>query len=431
MVYINRIPDRNDWVYKPEKGYRCDVFFPAHLLQALEKLEKPTCNVVYPRYLEQYSAANKDEHAYLGLLGQLMSRPQTPNRTGIDTHGMFAQQLRFQLYHPLRGAIMPLLTTKKMSYKLVLSELLWFLNGRRCTNTKYLHQFDNKIWDCNTTREFLDSRGLTEARGYQAGDTGPIYGFQWRHWGGDTAERSGDTAERSGDTAERSGDTAERSGDTAATGNAATPPDGIDQLAEVIKTLRTDPYSRRMIVSAWNVAQLGDMALPPCHWSFQFHTEHVVPIYGDVDEPHPDDLLNPYGLVEFHDQIPRKDIRPYMFRLNCCMNMRSADMALGVPFNIASYATLVHIVARIVGMIPGELTINMTDCHLYHNHLEGVREQIERAPYRFPLFRFGPEISAKENLDLDDFTSEDPKFLDQFRILGYHSHPAIKYPMAV
>jgi len=214
-----------------------------------------------------------------------------------------------------------------------------------------LTQHKVPIWNGNTSREYLDSIGLTT---YQPGETGPIYGYQWRHWGG-------------------------------------------DQFAKVIETLKTNPWDRRMIVSAWNVEQLPLMVLPPCHYSFQFHVD------------------------------PDCDGKPD--RLNCLVNMRSADVALGVPFNIASYAFITHLVALIVGLKPGALSLSMADCHVYTNHFDGINKQLARSPNRFPTIRFSDRVTAASDLTIDKFVNEftiDDVIIDNYAPQGF-----IKLPMAV
>jgi dihydrofolate reductase/thymidylate synthase len=337
--------------YIPE-DHQCDQFFPCERISSMTEITP-----VYSSPLRHiFECSNKEEFQYLRLLEALMNAPLSGNRTKIQTRKLFAQTLRFNLYSR-EGMVLPLLTTRRISYKLILTELLWFLSGN-CTNTKYLVQHNNHIWDGNTSREFLDSRGLTEAKGYNPGDTGKIYGFQWRHW------------------------------------NGAPGKEGIDQLNAVIKMLKTNPDDRRMIVSAWNPEQLDEMALPPCHWSFQFTTT--------------------------------KEAERYV--LNCLVNMRSGDMALGVPFNIASYATLVHIIAKIVGMIPGELVIMIADCHIYNNHVDGIKSQIERNPFLFPRLTFGPMLDSIKDPSIEDFVNAD---LDQYIVENYNAHNVIRYEMNV
>ena len=341
-LYLSFIPDR----------YDCDLFFPCDRIRSMTEITP-----VYSTPLRHiYQCKNNEEKAYLEIMSKLLECENQKNRTGVDTRKLFAQTLRFNLHDGERN-ILPLITTRKISYKLILTELLWFMSGK-CTDTSYLHANKNYIWDGNTSRDFLDSRGMTEDKGYKEGDTGKIYGFQWRRW------------------------------------NEAEGKAGIDQLANAIKTLKENPDDRRIIVSAWNPEQLNEMVLPPCHWSFQFVTNKV----GN-------ELI-----------------------LNCLVNMRSGDMALGVPFNIASYATLTHIVAKIVGMIPGELVLMIADCHIYVNHVQGIREQIERSPFTFPTLRFGEKLESMNNPSLDDFITAD---LDQYVVENYNCHPVIKYEMAV
>jgi thymidylate synthase len=245
------------------------------------------------------------------------------DRTGTGTLSVFGYQMRFDL-----GAGFPMVTTKKLHTRSIIHELLWFLAGD--TNIGYLKANKVSIWD-----EWADENG----------DLGPVYGAQWRSWPA---------------------------------------PDGrhIDQLEQVITTLKTNPDSRRIIVSAWNVAELDKMALMPCHALFQFYVADG--------------------------------------RLSCQLYQRSADIFLGVPFNIASYALLTHMVAQQTGLIPGEFIWTGGDCHLYVNHLEQVEEQLSRKP--LPL----PELSILRHPDsIDGYVYED------FEILGYQHHPHISAPVAV
>jgi thymidylate synthase len=245
------------------------------------------------------------------------------DRTGTGTLSVFGYQMRFDL-----ATGFPMVTTKKLHTRSIIHELLWFLAGD--TNIGYLKANQVSIWD-----EWADANG----------DLGPVYGAQWRSWPA---------------------------------------PDGrhIDQLEQVITTLKTNPDSRRIIVSAWNVAELDKMALMPCHALFQFYVADG--------------------------------------RLSCQLYQRSADIFLGVPFNIASYALLTHMVAQQTGLIPGEFIWTGGDCHLYVNHLEQVEEQLARKP--LPL----PELSILSHPDsIDGYVYED------FEILGYEHHPHIAAPVAV
>jgi thymidylate synthase len=267
---------------------------------------------------------NREEQQYLDLLAEVLEHgARKADRTGTGTLSVFGRQLRFGLEPGF-----PLLTTKKLHLKSIIYELLWFLRGD--TNVKWLQERGVSIWD-----EWADENG----------ELGPVYGYQWRHW--------------------------------------RTPQGGeIDQISNVIQSLRKKPDSRRHIVSAWNPADVDRMALPPCHALFQFYVAAG--------------------------------------RLSCQMYQRSADLFLGVPFNIASYALLTRMVAHVTGLAPGEFILTLGDAHLYLNHLEQAREQLARAPRLFPRMRLNPQV-----LELLDFRYED------FTLEGYEPHPGIKAPIAV
>jgi len=265
------------------------------------------------------------ETGYLALLQRVLEEGQErPDRTGVGTLGLFGESLRFDL----KDRHLPVLTTKKVHLKSVIGELLWFIRGD--TNIRWLHEHGITIWD-----EWADENG----------DLGPIYGAQWRSWPA---------------------------------------PDGrhIDQLAVVLDNLRRDPYSRRHVVSAWNVAQLDEMALPPCHLLFQFHVQGKT--------------------------------------LSCQVYQRSADIFLGVPFNIASYALLTHMVASVTGLEAGALVMVFGDVHLYRNHMYQAHTQLSRTQRTPPTVRF-----ARAHERLEDFT------FDDIVVEGYDPHPAIPAPVAV
>ncbi|HEX3553692.1 MAG TPA: thymidylate synthase [Thermoanaerobaculia bacterium] len=261
---------------------------------------------------------------YLDLLRHILDHGvEKPDRTGTGTLSVFGHQMRFDL-----AAGFPLLTTKKLHLRSIVYELLWFLRGD--TNVAWLHEHGVTIWD-----EWADPHG----------DLGPIYGAQWRSWPA---------------------------------------PDGgrIDQIARVVEQIRTHPDSRRHVVSAWNVAELDAMALPPCHALFQFWVA--------------------------------------CGRLSCQLYQRSADVFLGVPFNIASYALLTLMVAQVTGLAPGDFVHTLGDAHLYRNHLEQARLQLSREPRPLPTMTLNPARTS-----LFDFVYED------FTLAGYDPHPAIKAPIAV
>src|SRR4051794_36863214 len=264
------------------------------------------------------------ERAYLDLLGDVLQNgARKTDRTGTGTLSVFGRQLRFDIADRF-----PLLTTKKLHTKSILTELLWFLRGD--TNVKWLQERGVTIWD-----EWADENG----------ELGPVYGYQWRHW------RTPDGRE-------------------------------IDQIRGVLDSLKKKPDSRRHIVSAWNPADVERMALPPCHTLFQFYVADG--------------------------------------RLSCQMYHRSADVFLGVPFNIASYALLTLMVAQVSGLQPGEFVLTLGDAHLYLNHLEQAREQLSRTPRPFPRMRLNPEVKDLFAFQFEDFTLE-----------SYEPHPAIKAPIAV
>ncbi|MCW2287321.1 thymidylate synthase [Leucobacter luti] len=267
--------------------------------------------------------ANQISTPYEDLLREVFEHGDPKSdRTGTGTRSLFGRQIRFDLAESF-----PLITTKRVHFKSVAVELLWFLRGEG--NTAFLKEHGVTIWD-----EWADEKG----------DLGPVYGVQWRSWPTPSGEH-------------------------------------IDQISQVVEQIRDNPDSRRLIVSAWNVADLGEMALAPCHAFFQFYVADG--------------------------------------KLSCQLYQRSADMFLGVPFNIASYALLTLMVAQQTGLEPGEFVWTGGDCHIYDNHVEQVERQLTREAFPYP------KIAIRKADSILDYT------LDDFEVLGYEHHPGIKAPVAV
>ncbi len=258
---------------------------------------------------------------YLDLLKDIMENGvDKMDRTGVGTRSVFGRQMRFDLSEGF-----PLVTTKKVHLKSIIYELLWFIKGD--TNVKYLQDHGVRIWN-----EWADENG----------DLGPVYGAQWRNFNNE----------------------------------------GIDQLSDVIERIKKTPNDRRLIVTAWNPSQIGQMKLPPCHMMFQFYVANG--------------------------------------KLSCMLYQRSCDMFLGVPFNIASYALLTMMIAQVCSLQPGEFVHTLGDTHIYHNHFDQVRLQLSRTPLKLPQMKINPEVK-----DINDFRFED------FELVGYESYDAIKAQVAV
>ncbi|XP_078174568.1 putative bifunctional dihydrofolate reductase-thymidylate synthase [Carex rostrata] len=284
------------------------------------------------------------EFLYLGLVEDILKNGASKNdRTGTGTLSKFGFQMRFNLRKSF-----PLLTTKRVFWRGVVEELLWFISGS--TNAKVLQEKGIHIWDGNASREYLDSVGLDHR---EEGDLGPIYGFQWRHFGARYADMHADYTGK-----------------------------GFDQLKDVIDKIKNNPDDRRIIISAWNPSDLQQVALPPCHMFAQFYVEN-----GE---------------------------------LSCQMYQRSADIGLGVPFNIASYSLLTYMIAQVCGLKPGDFVHVIGDAHIYRTHVKPLEEQILKQPKPFPILK----INHLKN-DIDSFEASD------FKLVGYNPHNKIEMKMAV
>ncbi len=328
-----------------------------------------------------------EEYQYLDLIRDILSRGEhRPDRTGTGTLSLFAPpQLRFSLSRPdpasptgERIPILPLLTTKRVFLRAVTTELLWFVAG--CTTSKPLSDAGIHIWDGNGSREFLDKLGFTDR---EEGDLGPVYGFQWRHFGAEYENHKSDYSSK-----------------------------GVDQIKEIVKKLKTNPYDRRIILSAWNVADLSKMALPPCHMFAQFYVSYPDAVRGEAAWQQARE-----GLDQNEEKIKAKG------HLSCVLYQRSCDMGLGVPFNIASYALLTHMLAYACDLVPGELIHTMGDAHVYLDHIDALKEQLLREPREFPTL----------NIKRDDQGSGemDGWKVEELEVVGYKPHGGIKMKMSV
>ncbi|MDF1702936.1 MAG: thymidylate synthase [Planctomycetota bacterium] len=279
---------------------------------------------------------------YLGLLREVLEEgAQRDDRTGTGTRSLFGRQVRYDLADGF-----PLLTTKKLHLKSILHELLWFLSGE--TQVGPLQERGVRIWNEWATAEQCARFGRSE------GDLGPVYGHQWRNFGATLGE---DGRYRD---------------------------DGVDQITQLIEQIKTNPWSRRLIVSGWNPCEANQVALPPCHTLFQFQVD------------------------------------PHTKRLSCQLYQRSADIFLGVPFNIASYSLLLMMVAQVCDLEPGEFVHTFGDLHLYNNHVEQAREQLSREPRALPTMRIDPKVKDIFGFAFEDFTLE-----------GYDPAPHIKAAVSV
>lgn len=326
------------------------------------------------------------ESQYIYLINQILSEGQErSDRTGTGTISIFApSQLRFNVTNQL-----PLLTTKTVPLRLVFEELMWFIKGQ--TDACILADKKVHIWDGNMSREFLDSRGLVNNR---VGDLGPVYGFQWRHFGAQYRGVEGDL---------------DSSGKIISYAN-----QGTDQLYNVIKSIRDNPTDRRIILSAWNPSgklsltiDLVNMALPPCHL-----------------------------LCQFYVHVASESARPI---LSCQLYQRSADVGLGVPFNIASYSLFLYLLARVTGCEAGEFIHVLGDAHIYSNHVQVLKQQCEREPRAFPRLEiikqdpfFGDWRARRASASVEDMLAELESFeWEDLKLVGYEPHGKLSMKMAI
>ena len=373
--------------------------------------------------------SNNIERQYLELVNHILRFGyDKKDRTGTGTKSIFGWQIR----HSMKDGF-PLITTKKVAFKTMVSELLWFLRGE--TNIKYLVDNGCHIWDGDAYKRFLNETIRIEPEDVRQrainhllhsekakeeftnkiktddefankwGELGPVYGKQWRDWN----DNGRDDYLK-----------------------------GIDQIANVINLLKTDPDSRRLIVNAWNVGELHHMVLPPCHMMFQFYTrelsleERFELFKKQNNGSHPEDIevMDDYN-------IPTRAI-------SLRWNQRSVDVGLGLPFNIASYALLLELVAKAVNMVPEDLIGDLGDCHIYNNHVDGLKEQLTRTPYKLPSLNINTEWWPTESGEcgvgpigasevFNSFTNDSfCKCLleEDIQLYNYQSHPAIKLPLS-
>jgi len=347
-------------INNPEDTYG-DTFFPEvnfknyTLIDTVSLLDVPVKNNVTKKkeiidyeikyYENIITNMDHQEYEYLNVLQKVLDEGTLRQTRNALTKSLFGVKMCFDASESF-----PLLTTKRMFWRGILGELLWFLKGS--TDSKVLEEDKINIWKGNSTREFLDDIGLNQRR---EGDCGPIYGFQWRHFNAKYEDC-----------------------DTDYTG------EGIDQLQNIINLINENPTSRRMYMTAWNPCQLDEMALPPCHISYQFY-------------------------------VRDKDGQRY---LDCMMYQRSGDLFLGVPFNIASTSTLTCIIANICNIRPGKIHLVIGDAHIYNSHIDAVKEQLKRKPHPLPTLKINRKLTS-----LDDLVKED------FEIENYKYHKSIKAEM--
>ena len=363
---------------------------------------------------------NTLDKQYTALLQDILDNGVTKQTRNGDTISVFGRQIR----HKMSDGF-PLLTTKKMHWRSIVTELMWFLQGR--TDLRWLLEQGNTIWVGDAFKNYLKWAGnnpLTIEEFIEKiknnsdfadvyGELGPIYGRQWRSWEVNEVKEILRTENVTWPYEPNPHTYQQRVGTFKFK--------QIDQIANLINDLKTNPDSRRLMVNAWNVGELDQCVLPPCHYGFQVYTRELgreervnlyIEKYGDGGMDY----------EKYKDTIPTRAI-------SLMWNQRSCDVGLGIPFNIASYGLLLEIIARSVDMIPYELIGNLGDCHIYSNHIDGVKEQLNRKPYPLPTLKIN---SGNENwhlLEVDEIiNSFDPDLI--FKVENYQSHPSIKLPLS-
>jgi thymidylate synthase len=369
------------------------------------------------------------DEQYIDLLKDILENGIKKDTRNGKVLSVFGRTIRYKF----KDGKFPLLTTKKMYFKGIVTELLWFLRGD--TSIKYLLENDCNIWtgdafrnywECNKIQsnpkwlkpvtysngnvgaklynieEFINKIKTDDEFAKKWGELGPIYGKQWRDWGGEFSLHIGLERDGSQDKINFK--------------------KGVDQISELIRLLKENPDSRRMVVSAWAVHDLPNMVLPPCHYGFQVYTrelsdkERIEWMGGKIQEKYPALVEQQIKHCDEHN-VPKRAI-------SLMYNARSQDVPLGTPFNIASYALLLEIIAKMVNMVPDELITNMGDCHIYLNQIEGIKEQLTREPFELPTLKIKDEVKWKEGDCLPYYSPQD------FTLENYQSHLAIKLPLS-
>ena len=338
---------------------------------------------------------NTLDKKYQQLLSDIIAfGVEKKDRTGTGTISEFGHQIRHKMSEGF-----PILTTKKMAWKQIVSELLWFLTGQN--NIQYLLKHNNHIWDGDAYKNYITKTEIMTGHGFHGtllsqeefiskiktdndfaktwGDLGRIYGKQWRQWNGSNGK--------------------------------------IDQIHDLVTNLKENPDSRRLMVSAWNVGELDQMVLPPCHYGFQIYTKELT--FEQRKKYWTDSLSKSIHYAEDFDESKLDELNVPKKTISLMWNQRSVDTFLGLPFNIASYGLLLHIIANEVNMVPDELIGNLGDTHLYSNHIQQAKEQINRTSFDLP--------KLKTNVKIDGICCATP---DDFVLEGYQSQPTIKAPLS-